>query len=56
MNRTKKQSQTKSHMIKSPTVMKQLNELERKGTTSNKHLQGSTNEIQPMVTDEGVNQ
>jgi hypothetical protein len=50
----KRTGEVDSHMIQSHPVIKQLKELERqntKGTTK-----GSTNEIQPMVTDEGVNQ
>jgi hypothetical protein len=51
---TKRTDEANSHMIQSPPVMKQLKELERENTKGN--TKGSTNEIQPMVTDEGVNQ
>jgi hypothetical protein len=43
-----------SHMVQSPTVIKQLKDLEQQSDKGNK--KGSTNEIQPMVTDEGLSQ
>ena len=53
---TKRTNQTGSHMIQSQTVMKQLKELEEQNSVENKKARGSTDEIQPMVTDEGLNQ
>ena len=36
--------------------MKQLKELEEQNNVGNKKAKGTTNEIQPMVTDEGLSQ
>lgn len=52
-----KKKDSKSHMIKSKSVQDQLNDLEKQSNfASTTHKRGSTNEIQPMVTDEGLNQ
>lgn len=45
-----------SNMIKSDAVEKQLNQLESKNSTNNGNKKGSTNEIQPMATDDGITQ
>lgn len=47
--------ETQGHMINSQTVQSQLNQLEEQNTTD-KNKKGSTNEIQPMETDEGLTQ
>jgi hypothetical protein len=51
---TKRTGDSESHMIQSEPVMKQLKELESQNTKGN--AKGSTNEIQPMVTEDGLNQ
>ncbi|GEO27061.1 hypothetical protein AAC03nite_28460 [Alicyclobacillus acidoterrestris] len=53
---SKNESENKGTMMKSPSVMKQLKELESENLTNQKHTKGSTNEIQPMVSDDGLNQ
>ena len=51
------QSRKQSHMIQSPTVMKQQNELESQSLkTDIKSKKGSTNEIQAMETEDGLTQ
>ncbi|MCF8564588.1 hypothetical protein LLE49_07495 [Alicyclobacillus tolerans] len=51
-----KQNNPKNHMMQSKSVRDQLSKLEKQSTfASNKQKRGSTNEIQPMVTDEGLN-
>jgi hypothetical protein len=47
---------TKSNMIQSQTVEKQLNQLEQQNATTEKNKKGSTNEIQPIATDDGLTQ
>ncbi|WAH38390.1 hypothetical protein [Alicyclobacillus dauci] len=46
----------KSHMIKSQTVKQQLDQLEKENPTKNRNKKGSTNEIQPIETDDGITQ
>jgi hypothetical protein len=46
----------KSHMVQSPTVIKQMKDLEQQNDSDKGNKKGSTNEIQPMVTDEGLSQ
>jgi hypothetical protein len=43
-------------MTNSASVEKQLDELEEKNATKAQNKKGSTNEIQPMATDEGLTQ
>jgi hypothetical protein len=47
---------TESGMIQSPSVDKQLDELEEQNAAKAQNKKGSTNEIQPMATDEGLTQ
>jgi hypothetical protein len=46
----------KSHMINSQNVKNQLDQLEDQNVTNEKNKKGSTNEIQPMATDDGLTQ
>ncbi|WCK55820.1 hypothetical protein PP175_07760 [Aneurinibacillus sp. Ricciae_BoGa-3] len=50
-----KQDNQKS-MIHSQTVENQLEKLEAKTTTNEKNKKGSTNEIQPVTTEDGLTQ
>jgi hypothetical protein len=43
-------------MVNSQSVKEQLNRLEENSTTNVKNKKGSTNEIQPMATDDGLTQ
>jgi hypothetical protein len=45
-----------SGMTNSASVEKQLDELEQQNTAKAENKKGSTNEIQPMATDEGLTQ
>lgn len=47
---------TKSDMINSQAVKNQLHQLEEQNSTNEKNKKGSTNEIQPIATDEGLTQ
>lgn len=47
---------TQSNMINSQAVKKQLHQLEEQNGTNEKNKNGSTNEIQPIATDEGLTQ
>jgi hypothetical protein len=47
---------TQSGMENSQSVEQQLDQLEKKNATNEKNKKGSTNEIQPMATDEGLTQ
>ncbi|WP_155890042.1 hypothetical protein [Peribacillus kribbensis] len=53
MEVSKVKNESKGNMIHSKTVKKQLDELEKNSAASKK---GSTNEINPEVTDEGLSQ
>jgi hypothetical protein len=46
----------RSSQIQSNSVNKQLNELEERIRTTNKNKANTTNQIQPMVTEDGQNQ
>lgn len=46
----------KSQMLNSQSVKNQLNQLEQQNAANEKNTKGSTNEIQPMATDEGLTQ
>jgi hypothetical protein len=46
----------KSYMINSEAVKNQLHQLEEQNGTNEKNKKGSTNEIQPIATDEGLTQ
>ncbi|WP_158553411.1 hypothetical protein [Peribacillus saganii] len=48
------QNENKDHMINSNAVREQLNQLEQE--TNEKNKKGSTNEIQPIATDDGLTQ
>ncbi|WP_160118338.1 hypothetical protein [Bacillus sp. V59.32b] len=50
----KKENQ--SHMIQSQAVNKQLDELEAQNSSKEKNKKGSTNEIQPIATDDELTQ
>jgi hypothetical protein len=45
-----------SGMIREQNVEKQLEQLEQQNPTNEKNKKGSTNEIQPMATDDGLTQ
>ena len=45
-----------SRMVQSPTVMNQLKKLEKESFKGKRNKRGSTNEIQPMETEEGLTQ
>jgi hypothetical protein len=47
---------TESGMTNSTSVEKQLDELEQQNATKEQNKKGSTNEIQPIATDEGLTQ
>ncbi|WP_409294794.1 hypothetical protein V1498_16685 [Peribacillus sp. SCS-26] len=47
-------NKNESNMVNSKSVNKQLNELEKTNATTKQ--KGSTNEINPAVTDEGLSQ
>jgi hypothetical protein len=47
---------TESSMTNSASVEKQLDELEEQNAKKVQNKKGSTNEIQPMSTDEGLTQ
>ncbi|WP_180955579.1 MULTISPECIES: hypothetical protein [Bacillus] len=44
------------HMIQSEAVSKQLEQFEQQNPTHEKNKKGSTNEIQPMATDDDITQ
>jgi hypothetical protein len=46
----------KSYMINSEAVKNQLHQLEEQNGTNEKNKKGSTNEIQPIATDEELTQ
>ncbi|WP_180953484.1 hypothetical protein [Bacillus sp. T33-2] len=43
-------------MIQSDAVNKQLNQLEAQNAADEKYKKRSTNEVQPMATDDGITQ
>ncbi|NHM33947.1 hypothetical protein [Neobacillus terrae] len=45
-----------NNLTDSQSVKNQLNQLEAQNATNEKNKNGSTNEINPIVTDEGLNQ
>jgi hypothetical protein len=45
-----------NHMIQSQAVDKQLDRLEAENATNETNKKGSTNEIQPMATDDEITQ
>lgn len=47
---------TKSDMINSQAIKNQLHQLEEQNSTNEKNKKGSTNEIQPIATDEELTQ
>jgi hypothetical protein len=47
---------TEGGMTNSAAVGKQLDELEAQNTAKEQNKKGSTNEIQPIATDEGITQ
>jgi hypothetical protein len=47
---------TQKNMINSQAVETQLDQLEEQNSTNEKNKKGSTNEIQPIATDEGLTQ
>jgi hypothetical protein len=50
------QKDTQSHMVNSEAVNKQLAQLEGQNATNEKNKKGSTNEIQPIATDDRLTQ
>ncbi|CAH0345871.1 hypothetical protein [Bacillus sp. CECT 9360] len=48
--------ENQSHMIHSQAVNKQLDELEARNASNEKNKKGSTNEIQPIATDDELTQ
>ncbi|MBB6671311.1 hypothetical protein [Cohnella nanjingensis] len=47
---------SKGGMLNSRSVEQQLDQLEEQNTSKEKNKKGSTNEIQPITTDEGLTQ